>query len=75
MNRLFLIALLMLITDATAAHAGYYDRVPKSKVGRNQQTQDQWQRDFQRQMMQRQQMQNQMEWQDDAGQDFFDPTN
>lgn len=74
MNRLFLIALLTLITGATSAHAGYYDRVPKSKDGRQQQTPDQWQRNFNRQMMQRQQMQNETQWQDEEGQDFFDPT-
>jgi hypothetical protein len=33
MNRLFSIALLVLMTGATNAHAGYYHRVPNSSNG------------------------------------------
>ncbi len=74
MNKLFLIALLTLMAGATAAHAGYYNRAPKSKDGSNQKTQDQWQSDFHRQMMQREQMRNEMQWQEEDGEDFAIPT-
>lgn len=64
MNRLFRIALLMLMMSPTNGNAGYYHRVPNSGSGRHVPSPDRDQREYLQEHTQgltdRQQMQNEM---------------
>lgn len=64
MNSIFSIALLVLITGATNAHAGYYHRVPSSGSGRHVPSPDRDQGEYLQEHTQgltdRQKMQNEM---------------